>query len=50
MSKMDKLAYAHMFGPTTGDRVRLGDTSLLIEIEKDYTPFTLFAHSKLKRH
>ena len=37
MTTMDKLAYAHMFGPTTGDRVRLGDTSLLIEIEKDYT-------------
>ena len=37
MSTMDKLAYAHMFGPTTGDRVRLGDTALLIEIEKDYT-------------
>ncbi|MGH1440045.1 MAG: urease subunit alpha [Cellvibrionaceae bacterium] len=35
--KMDKLAYAQMFGPTTGDRVRLGDTALLIEIEKDYT-------------
>ncbi len=37
MSKMDKLAYAQMFGPTTGDRVRLGDTALVIEVEKDYT-------------
>lgn len=37
MSRMDKRAYAQMFGPTTGDRVRLGDTALLIEIEKDYT-------------
>lgn len=29
--------YASMYGPTTGDRVRLGDTALLIQIEKDYT-------------
>src|SRR5262245_51420140 len=29
--------YAEMFGPTTGDRVRLADTQLLIEIEKDFT-------------
>jgi urease subunit alpha len=34
---MDKVAYAQMFGPTTGDRVRLGNTALLIEIEKDHT-------------
>ena len=39
MSKLDKLAYAHMFGPTTTDRVRLGDTALLIEVEKDYTVY-----------
>ena len=32
-------AYADMFGPTTGDRVRLGDTELLIEVEKDYTVY-----------
>lgn len=31
--------YAMMFGPTTGDKVRLGDTDLLIEIEKDYTVY-----------
>jgi urease subunit alpha len=30
-------AYAEMFGPTTGDRVRLADTELWIEVEKDYT-------------
>ena len=30
-------AYAEMFGPTTGDRVRLADTDLLIEVEADYT-------------
>lgn len=37
MSKIDKKAYADMFGPTTGDRVRLGDTELIIEVEKDLT-------------
>jgi len=28
-----------MFGPTTGDKVRLGDTSLWVEVEKDYTTY-----------
>jgi urease subunit alpha len=32
-------AYADMFGPTTGDRVRLADTDLLIEVERDYTTY-----------
>ncbi|GIO20545.1 urease subunit alpha [Oceanobacillus oncorhynchi subsp. incaldanensis] len=31
--------YAEMYGPTTGDRVRLSDTNLIIEIEKDYTSY-----------
>ena len=35
--KLPRAAYADMFGPTTGDRVRLADTSLVIEIEKDFT-------------
>ena len=39
MSKIDKRAYAEMFGPTVGDRVRLGDTDLIIEVEKDYTVY-----------
>src|SRR6201999_663231 len=30
-------AYAAMFGPTTGDRIRLADTELLIEVERDHT-------------
>jgi len=30
-------AYADMFGPTTGDRVRLADTTLIVEVERDYT-------------
>ncbi len=32
-------AYAEMFGPTTGDRVRLGDTELVIEVERDHTVY-----------
>lgn len=35
--KMDKRAYAEMFGPTVGDRVRLADTDLWVEVEKDFT-------------
>ncbi|RWR10864.1 urease subunit alpha [Paenirhodobacter populi] len=31
--------YADMYGPTTGDRVRLGDTDLIIEVEKDFTTY-----------
>lgn len=36
MATISRQAYAEMFGPTKGDRVRLADTSLFIEIEKDY--------------
>jgi urease subunit alpha len=36
-TKITRQAYAEMFGPTTGDRVRLADTELIIEVEKDYT-------------
>lgn len=35
--KMDKRAYAEMFGPTVGDKVRLADTQLWVEVEKDFT-------------
>ena len=37
--KISKQAYAEMYGPTLGDRVRLGDTDLLIEVEKDFTSY-----------
>ena len=37
--KISKQKYASMFGPTTGDRFRLADTSLIAEIEKDYTTY-----------
>src|SRR5713101_7990980 len=36
-SRLSRSAYADMFGPTTGDRVRLADTDLIIEVEKDFT-------------
>ena len=35
MSRLDRRAYATMYGPTTGDRVQLGDTGLEIEVERD---------------
>jgi urease alpha subunit len=37
--KVDKEHYAHIFGPSTGDKVQLGDTNLYAEVEKDYTSF-----------
>ncbi len=37
MATIGRRAYAEMFGPTVGDRVRLADTDLIIEVEKDYT-------------
>src|SRR5215467_9653625 len=37
--KMSRSAYAQMFGPTVGDKVRLADTDLLIEVEKDFTNY-----------
>ena len=35
--KISRQAYAEMFGPTTGDRMRLADSELFIEIERDHT-------------
>ncbi|WP_114781286.1 urease subunit alpha [Botryobacter ruber] len=37
--KIDRQAYAEMYGPTTGDKVRLGDTDLVVEVEKDYCTY-----------
>ncbi len=37
--KISRIKYANMYGPTTGDKVRLGDTELFIEIEKDFTVY-----------
>src|SRR3977135_4401050 len=36
---ISRAAYADMFGPTTGDRVRLADTDLIIEVEKDFCTY-----------
>ena len=37
--KIDRKTYAQTYGPTTGDRVRLADTELFIEVEKDLTTY-----------
>ncbi|NPD65266.1 urease subunit alpha [Lichenicola cladoniae] len=39
MARLSRRAYADMYGPTTGDRVRLADTALLIEVERDLTQY-----------
>lgn len=39
MVKIPRRTYADLYGPTTGDRIRLADTELLIEIEKDFTTY-----------
>jgi urease subunit alpha len=39
MARITRQAYADMFGPTTGDRVRLADTELIIEVERDLTTY-----------
>jgi urease subunit alpha len=38
-ASLPRAAYAHMFGPTKGDRIRLADTALVIEVEKDFTTY-----------
>ena len=39
MAKLSRATYASMYGPTTGDRVRLADTELVIEVESDYSVY-----------
>ncbi|MBX3221430.1 MAG: urease subunit alpha [Labilithrix sp.] len=39
MSRVDRRAYAAMYGPTTGDRVTLGDTGLVVEVERDFAVY-----------
>ena len=39
MSRIQRTAYAEMFGPTTGDRMRLADTELWLEVERDLTTY-----------
>src|SRR5215470_7912318 len=38
-TRISRRVYADMFGPTTGDRVRLADTNIIIEVEKDFTSY-----------
>src|SRR3954464_3189777 len=38
-TRISKASYADMFGPTVGDRVRLADTDLFVEVEKDFTTY-----------
>ncbi len=39
MSRISRAAYAELYGPTTGDRVRLADTALVLEVERDFTVY-----------
>src|SRR5579872_3238498 len=39
MATIPRRAYADMFGPTKGDRIRLADTDLIVEVEKDFTTY-----------
>ncbi len=39
MARISRALYADMFGPTTGDRVRLADTELFVEVEQDFTTY-----------
>ena len=39
MARITRAAYAEMYGPTTGDRVRLADTDLIVEVENDLTSY-----------
>src|SRR3954447_18740648 len=39
MARLPRAAYADMFGPTTGDRIRLADTELFVEVERDLTNY-----------
>jgi urease subunit alpha len=39
MTRISRQAYAEMYGPTVGDRVRLADTDLIVEVEKDFTVY-----------
>ena len=39
MSRLDRRAYAAMYGPTTGDRIALGDTGLVVEVERDFASY-----------
>ena len=39
-ARISRAAYAAMYGPTVGDKVRLADTELFVEVEEDFTTYT----------
>ena len=45
-ARISRSAYVHMFGPTTGDKVRLADTDLFVEVEKDHARMNTRAQKK----
>ena len=47
--KISGSKYAAMYGPTVGDKVRLADTSLVIEVEKDYTLMGMKSNSVVEK-
>ena len=47
--KIKRSVYADMFGPATGDRVRLADTDLIIEVEKDFAVYGEGVNSAVAR-
>ena len=38
-TRISRAGYADMYGPTTGDKVRLADADLVVEVEKDFTTY-----------
>jgi urease subunit alpha len=51
--RISRRAYAETYGPTTGDRLRLADTELIMEVEKDFTVYgdeVKFGGGKVIRH
>lgn len=48
--KISGQQYSMMYGPTVGDKVRLADTDLIIEVEKDYTVYVMNVNSVVVKH
>ena len=48
--KIDRAAYARLYGPTAGDRMRLADTNLIVEIERDKLLLSYAAELAWRRH
>ena len=48
--EISRFDYAGMYGPTVGDKVRLADTELFIEVEKDLTTYGAVSYTHLRAH